>query len=183
MLFHWIQVAKVIHVTGRFYICKWIIISHFIKNMKMFLHKGREKAGRESRSWFCFEKLLVLWISLCSSTASWGRTESLMRLRAELVHKSGRGDSGWFVTCSTYLVVSGVEMLLIFYFWGIGGGVADWHVGFFPPVATALWTGFCLSNNLCIILWVVRAFSHSSFDDSVLQGTKKVMSNCEKITV
>lgn len=169
MLFHWIQVAEIIHITGHFYMFKWIIVSPFTKNTTL-CHKVREKAGRESRSWFCFEKLLVLWISLCSSTALWGRAASLMRLRAEIVHKSGRGHSRWFVTCFTYLVGSGVEMLLIFWFWGARGGVADWHVEAFPPVTTALWAGVCLSNNLCIILWVVRAFSHSSFDGSVLQG-------------
>lgn len=150
----------------------------------MTLHrKGKEKAGRESKSWFCFEKLLVLWISLCNSTALWGRTECLMRLRAEIVHKSGREDSGWFVTCFAYLVRSGVEMLLIFCFWGVGGGVADWRVRVFYLVASALWTGVCLANNLCIILWVVTAFSHSRSDGSVLQGTEKMMSNCDKRTV
>lgn len=179
MLFNWIQVAKVLPVTGHFL---YIQMNDFTKNMTLH-HKWREKAGRESRSWFCFEILLVLWISLCSSTALWGRTESLMRLRAEIVHKSGRGESGWFVTCFTYVVGSGVEMLLIFLFWGVGGCVADWHVWAFSPVSPALWTGLCLSNNLCIILWVVRAFSRSSPDGSVLQGTRKVMSNCDKITV
>lgn len=133
MVFHWIQVAKVIHLTGHFYIFKWIIISHFTKNMTL-CHKGREKAGRESRSCFCFEKHLVLWISLCSSTALWGGTESLMRLRAEIVHKSGSRDSWWFLTCFTYLVGRGVEILLIFWFGGVGGGVADWDgmLGLFP---------------------------------------------------
>lgn len=65
MLFHCIQIAKVIHVPGDFLYIQ--MNNHSTK--KSFHHKGREKTGRESRCWFCFEKLcfgsLSVALQLC----------------------------------------------------------------------------------------------------------------------